>query len=93
MQINAHNGGLFAKDPALEALIVSDASLDGLRALADYDFETDLNINILGHIFEQSITDLELCLSDLVNRAYGLTDAEIELLWRTAPPRMPGGQS
>ncbi|NTW03101.1 MAG: hypothetical protein HGA19_17780 [Oscillochloris sp.] len=32
---------------------------------------------------------LERRLADLVNRAYGLTPADIELLWRTAPPRMP----
>ncbi|MCF7993535.1 MAG: Eco57I restriction-modification methylase domain-containing protein [Chromatiaceae bacterium] len=60
MQINAYNGGLFAHDPELEALSVSTASLDRIAALAGYDFETDLNVNILGHIFEQSITDLEL---------------------------------
>ncbi|TRL25157.1 hypothetical protein FM996_20210 [Methylosinus sporium] len=28
-------------------------------------------------------------LSDLVNSAYGLTPEEIDLMWRTAPPRMP----
>jgi hypothetical protein len=28
-------------------------------------------------------------LNDLINQAYGLTPAEIELLWKTAPPRMP----
>lgn len=32
-------------------------------------------------------------LSDLVNQAYGLSDEEIELLWRTVPPRMPISQS
>jgi hypothetical protein len=32
---------------------------------------------------------LEGRLSDLVIQAYSLTDDEIELLWRTAPPRMP----
>ncbi len=57
--IHAYNGGLFAPDPALDALIVSEASLDSFSALSDHDFETDLNVNILGHIFEQSITDLE----------------------------------
>jgi hypothetical protein len=31
----------------------------------------------------------ERTLSDLVNQAYGLTPAEIELMWKTAPPRMP----
>jgi polyhydroxyalkanoate synthesis regulator phasin len=35
------------------------------------------------------ILQLEHQLSDLVNRAYQLTPAEIELMWRTAPPRMP----
>jgi hypothetical protein len=32
---------------------------------------------------------LERTLSDLVNQAYGLTPAEIALMWKTAPPRMP----
>ncbi len=32
---------------------------------------------------------LERTLSDLVNQAYVLTPAEIDLLWQTAPPRMP----
>ena len=32
---------------------------------------------------------LERTLSDLVNRAYALTPAEIDLMWKTAPPRMP----
>lgn len=58
-QITAYNGGLFAADPVLDGLNVPDACLDGIGRLADYDFETDLNVNILGHIFEQSISDLE----------------------------------
>lgn len=33
--------------------------------------------------------NLERQVSDLVNAAYGLTPEEIDLLWRTAPPRMP----
>jgi hypothetical protein len=32
---------------------------------------------------------LESTLSDLVNQAYGLTPTEIDLMWKTAPPRMP----
>ena len=32
---------------------------------------------------------LETQISDLVNQAYGLTPEEMELLWDTAPPRMP----
>jgi len=32
---------------------------------------------------------LERRLSDLVNTAYGLTPEEVNLMWSTAPPRMP----
>ena len=32
---------------------------------------------------------LERAVSTLVNQAYGLTPEEVELMWRTAPPRMP----
>ncbi|MCX6928622.1 MAG: class I SAM-dependent DNA methyltransferase, partial [Verrucomicrobia bacterium] len=32
---------------------------------------------------------LERALSNLVNQAYGLTPAETDLMWKTAPPRMP----
>ena len=32
---------------------------------------------------------LESRVSDLVNSAYGLTPDEIDLMWQTAPPRMP----
>jgi hypothetical protein len=33
---------------------------------------------------------LERTLSDLVNQAYALTPAEIELMWKTAPPPVNG---
>ena len=33
--------------------------------------------------------NLERTLSDLVNQAYAITPAEIALMWKTAPPRMP----
>jgi hypothetical protein len=32
---------------------------------------------------------LEQGLAALVNDAYGLTPEEVELMWETAPPRMP----
>ena len=32
---------------------------------------------------------LEQQVSDLVNAAYGLTPPELDLMWQTAPPRMP----
>lgn len=33
--------------------------------------------------------ELERRLADLVNDAYGLTPEEVDLMWKTAPPRMP----
>lgn len=57
--INAYNGGLFAFDEVLDNLSIKDTFWINLMHLAEYDFETDLNVNILGHIFEQSISDLE----------------------------------
>ena len=33
--------------------------------------------------------NLERTLSDIISQAHGLTPAEIELVWQTAPPRMP----
>ncbi len=42
---------------------------------------------------EAEIRNPERRLSDWVNQAYRLTDEESQLLWRTAPPRMPGGQT
>jgi hypothetical protein len=32
---------------------------------------------------------LERRMADLVNEAYGLTPEEVDLMWKTAPPRMP----
>ena len=58
-QINGFNGGLFAEDTELNNLIIKDNIWQDLIKLAEYDFQSDLNVNILGHIFEQSISDIE----------------------------------
>ena len=39
--------------------------------------------------FAAEALTLECTLSDLVNQAYALTPAEIALMWKTVPPRMP----
>ncbi|MDR6794721.1 type I restriction-modification system DNA methylase subunit [Pseudarthrobacter oxydans] len=54
-----YNGGLFAYDAELNAMSISDDVLTSVLALGGYDFDEDLSVNILGHIFEQSISDLE----------------------------------
>ena len=57
--INKFNGGLFAPDADLDNLRIRDAILQPIIALEVYDFDSDLNVNILGHIFEQNIADIE----------------------------------
>lgn len=80
LNIPAYNGGLFAHDPRLDTLAVSDAVCARFKDLGDYDYrpareiadeEEDtevrsvIDVDILGHIFEQSITDLERLRQDL----------------------------
>ncbi|MEI8243446.1 MAG: DNA methyltransferase, partial [bacterium] len=79
VKINAYNGGLFRPDPALDRLAISDATLEGCLRLAGYDFATDLNVNILGHIFEQSITDLERLRADIRQETIDLTKSSRKL--------------
>jgi type I restriction-modification system DNA methylase subunit len=59
MEINGYNGGLFRKDEVLDNLKIPDSVLENFQKLVDYDFGSDLNVNILGHIFEYSIADIE----------------------------------
>jgi type I restriction-modification system DNA methylase subunit len=57
--IPAYNGGLFAADSELEKLTVSTTLLKKFKTLYDYDFDNDIGTPVLGHIFEQSIADLD----------------------------------
>ncbi len=78
--IHAYNGGLFAEDPLLESLAISDEVCAYFRELGDYDYRPAyqaasyaptngkaslIDVDILGHIFEQSITDLERLRNEL----------------------------
>ena len=59
-EIPAYNGGLFAPDDVLDNLKVDDEILkDDLLILSKYDFNTDVDVNILGHIFEHSLSEIE----------------------------------
>lgn len=57
--INRFNGGLFKADDVIDNLVIRDGILKEILSIERYSFDSDLNVNILGHIFEQSITDLE----------------------------------
>ena len=78
LNIPAYNGGLFADDPGLDELSVPDAVCLYFQELAAYEYRpaheaTDgaaklIDVDILGHIFEQSITDLERIRNELEGR-------------------------
>lgn len=63
---------------------LSPASLQVLR---------DTYVQYAPHIraLEAEVKQLEQRLAMLVNTAYGLIPEDVDLLWRTAPPRMPVG--
>jgi type I restriction-modification system DNA methylase subunit len=73
-QINKYDGGLFAQDDVLGNLVIKDTIWKQLVSLNKYDFESELNVNILGHIFEQSISDIENFKAELLG---GKTDNNI----------------
>ena len=59
-EIFAYNGGLFKPDEVLDNLKISDEILaEHTRRLSAYDFESDVDVNILGHIFENSLSEIE----------------------------------
>lgn len=57
--IPRYNGGLFAADPLIDGLALPDHLVEQFGKIAGYDFASEVSVTILGHIFEQSITDIE----------------------------------
>ncbi len=56
----AYNGGLFKPDEILDAIKIDDELLfKHTLKLSDYDFESEIDVNILGHIFENSLNELD----------------------------------
>ena len=55
-----YNGGLFLSDEVLDNIKIDDHILhEHTLKLSAYDFETDVDVNILGHIFEHSLAEIE----------------------------------
>ncbi len=58
-EIYAYNGGLFKPDEVLDNIIIDDEILhEHTLKLSNYDFDTDVDVNILGHIFEHSLGEI-----------------------------------
>ncbi len=59
LNIPPYNGGLFRHDEMIEALDIPDDICASLKGIGDYDFASEVSVTVLGHIFEQSISDVE----------------------------------
>ena len=57
--IPAFNGGLFKEDKFINELHIEDEEIDRLLFVLNYNFRSELDVEILGHIFEKSISDLQ----------------------------------
>jgi hypothetical protein len=59
LAIWAYNGGLFAEDRLADTLILPDSLATDVAKLGQWDYRREVPVTVLGHIFEQSITDIE----------------------------------
>lgn len=59
LKIPRYNGGLFQPNAVIDALEIPDSICEGFKRLAEYDFASEISVTVLGHIFEQSIADVE----------------------------------
>lgn len=59
LDIPAYNGGLFARNAIIDALGLSNYVCENFAKIADYDFSSDVPVSVLGHVFEQSVSDIE----------------------------------
>jgi type I restriction-modification system DNA methylase subunit len=59
LDIPPYNGGLFAKNEIIDSLGLPYYVCENFAKLADYDFSSDVPVSVLGHVFEQSVSDIE----------------------------------
>lgn len=54
-----YDGGLFERDAEVDDLQLDDEWTDFFREVGEYDFRDEVNVDVLGHLFEKSITEIE----------------------------------
>ena len=57
--ITGYNGGLFAPDALVDGLALPDHLVTDFLKLTRYDYKSEISVTILGHLFEQTIGDIE----------------------------------
>lgn len=79
--IEGYNGGLFQHDPDVDELDLGDEWTNFFQSVGRYDFRDEVNVDVLGHLFEKSVTELERI------KAGGLFTGQAN--GADAPPKMP----
>lgn len=65
-EIFAYNGGLFVPDEILDNIKIDDTLLHlHTEKMSHYNFESDVDVNILGHIFENSLNEIDEIKSEI----------------------------
>lgn len=69
LKIPRYNGGLFHPNETINTLAIPDHICEGFKRLAEYDFASEISVTVLGHIFEQSIADVEQLQAEALGEA------------------------
>jgi hypothetical protein len=65
-EIFAYNGGLFQPDEILDTIKIDDTLLyNYTQKMSHYNFDSDVDVNILGHIFENSLNEIDEIKSEI----------------------------
>ena len=54
-----YDGGLFHRDPEIDDLQLDDEWTHFFHTVGTYDFRDEVNVDVLGHVFERSVAELE----------------------------------
>jgi hypothetical protein len=57
--VSPYNGGLFSEDPDVDNLQLDDSWTTFFNRIGTYDFRYEVNVDVLGHLFEQSVHEIE----------------------------------
>ncbi|MCD6163223.1 MAG: N-6 DNA methylase [candidate division Zixibacteria bacterium] len=57
--IPPYNGGLFKEDPEIDNLNLNDDWTTFFDSIGKYDFRDEVNVDVLGHLFEKSVNEIE----------------------------------
>ena len=76
-EVFAYNGGLFKTDEVLDNLTISDDVLYKYTIkLSEYNYSSEVDVNILGHIFEHSLTEIEEISNTILGNGQSATTSK-----------------